>query len=58
MLNEPKYCAGCGQLIPDSTIGGFLLNVIVKQPKAYKLDGKDYCQTCAKIVVEKKRKKL
>lgn len=53
------FCKGCGIKLPDAGflegVGGFLVG---GQQKIHEFEEGKYCDKCAKIRVEKHRKKL
>lgn len=51
---EDKFCKGCGKKL--NIVSG-ILGLMVKK-NYYELDDGIYCETCVKIKVEKRRKKL
>ena len=53
-----EYCKGCGIKLPDNLgvlqgMSGFLLG---GQQKVYEFDDGKYCEKCAKMRVDKRRK--
>ena len=52
------YCMGCGQELPEMTLASYFSAIFVKRPKIVRIDGNPYCENCAKIIVDKRRKEI
>ena len=53
-----RYCAGCKMAIQEKTMGGMVMSLFAAPVKTYKFEDGEYCETCAKLKVDKQRKKI